>query len=142
MLGFGQWAGLERLGVLLAAAPLAGSPLATPAPEFPFWQHLFKVMAVLSGMLGVLVLVLYLWKRVGASARVSTPFIKVLATHYLAPKKALIMVAVGKERFLLASTAEQLTLVTPLAPDNVGAPGEAAPMSSKEALGSGGEGNP
>ena len=107
-------------GWLAAAAQNAGGLAAAPAaaPEFPFWQHLFRVVAVLSGMMGLLVLGLYLWKRWGGlRPQGMSPLIQVLATHYLAPKKALILVAVGKERLLLASAGEQLQLVTSLAPE-------------------------
>jgi flagellar biogenesis protein FliO len=142
MLALGAWTDLLKVGNFLAETPVAAGQLMVSAPEFPFWQHFFKVMAVLSGMLGVLILGLYLWKRLGSAPRGTTPFIKVLATHYLAPKKALIMVAVGKERFLLASTAEQLSLVTSLAPDQVSDPGESAAASSPGSLRRDGEGNP
>jgi flagellar biogenesis protein FliO len=87
------------------------------AQEFPFWQHFIRVALVLSAMLGVLVLVLYLWKRSGVlRPQGVSPLIQVLATHYLAPKKALILVAVGRERLLLASAGDRLSLVAPLAP--------------------------
>ncbi len=120
MIDFGGWV-LWGWGWLGTAAQEAAGVVATTgggAPEFPFWQHLFRVVAVLSGMLGVLVLALYLWKRSGflRPQRVS-PLIQVLATHYLAPKKALILVAVGKERLLLASAGDQLHLVTALSPE-------------------------
>jgi flagellar biogenesis protein FliO len=99
-----------------AGAAAAGGPLG--APEFPFWQHFLRVAVVLGGMLGVLVLGLYLWKRSGFfKPQGASPLIQVLATHYLAPKKALILVSVGKERLLLASAGEHLSLVTSLAPE-------------------------
>jgi len=118
MMDFGGWL-LGGWGWLAATAQDAGGMAATAAaPEFPFWQHLFRVAAVLSGMLGVLVLGLYLWKRSGfLRPQGVSPLIQVLATHYLAPKKALILVAVGKERLLLASAGDQLQLVTSLSPE-------------------------
>jgi flagellar biogenesis protein FliO len=107
------------------------------APEFPFWQHLFRVTAVLSGMLGVLVLGLYLWKRSGfLRPQGVSPLIQVLATHYLAPKKALILVAVGQERLLLASAGDGLHLVTSLAPESLAeAPPLRLPLNEKEGRG-------
>lgn len=105
----------------------AGASSAVAAPEFPFWQHLFRVVAVLSGMLGLLLLGLYLWKRSGfLRPQGVSPLIQVLATHYLAPKKALILVAVGKERLLLASSGDQLQLVTSLSPEAATVPTEMA----------------
>lgn len=116
---FGGW--VQGWGWLVTAAQetaglAAGGSAA--APEFPFWQHLFRVVVVLGGMLAVLVLGLYLWKRSGLlKLQVGSPLIQVLATHYLAPKKALILVAVGKERLLLSSAGDQLHLVASLAPE-------------------------
>jgi flagellar biogenesis protein FliO len=112
-LGVWNWLGV-------AAQSAGGAPETTlaAAPEFPFWQHLFRVAAVLSGMLGVLVLGLYLWKRSGTlRPGGASPLIRVLATHHLSPKKALLLVAVGQERLLLASSGEQLQLLASLPPD-------------------------
>jgi flagellar protein FliO/FliZ len=102
---------------------------AVTAPEFPFWQQLIKVVAVLSGMLGLLILGLHFWKRSGfLRPQGVSPLIQVLATHYLAPKKALILVEVGKERLLLASAGDHLHLVTSLAPEAAPAPAEPPPL--------------
>ncbi|MBI4795654.1 MAG: flagellar biosynthetic protein FliO [Deltaproteobacteria bacterium] len=136
MMDFGGWVLGDWSWLVTAAQETAGVAAAggvAAAPEFPFWQHLFRVAAVLGGMLGVLVLGLYLWKRSGfLKPQGVSPLIQVLATHYLAPKKALILVAVGKERLLLASAGEQLHLVTSLAPEaaaaQTGAVQEPAPL--------------
>ncbi|MDD2902652.1 MAG: flagellar biosynthetic protein FliO [Syntrophales bacterium] len=125
MVDLGGWihGGWGWLGVAAQEAAGAAAGSAATAPDFPFWQHLIRVVAVLSGMLGVLILGLYLWKRSGAlRSKGVSPLIQVLATHYLAPKKALILVAVGKERLLLASAGEHLHLVTSLAPEAAAAP--------------------
>lgn len=125
VLGGWSWLGIAAQ----EAAGMAGGGGAM-AQEFPFWQHFFRVAVVLSGMLGVLVLGLYLWKRSGfLKPQGVSPLIQVLATHYLAPKKALILVEVGKERLLLASAGDQLHLVTSLAPEPAVAQAEAAPVS-------------
>lgn len=112
----GSWGWLATAAQGAAGAAAASAPAA--APEFPFWQHLFRVAAVLSGMLGLLLLGLYLWKRSGfLRPQGGSPLIQVLATHYLAPKKALILVAVGRERLLLASSGDRLQLVASLSPE-------------------------
>jgi flagellar biogenesis protein FliO len=108
----------------LAQAPRLAELALAPAPEVPFWQQFLKALAVLSALLGLFLLGLHLWKKTGVPAAKS-PLIQILATHYLNPKKALIMVAVDQERFLLASAADQLTLLTALAP--------AAPQPTPEA---------
>lgn len=124
ILGVWGWLGAAAQGAAGAAETTIG-----PAPDFPFWQHLLRVAAVLSGMLGVLVLGLYLWKRSGflRPQGASSPLIQVLATHHLAPKKALLLVAVGQERLLLASCGEQLQLVASLSPETSPVPAAAAP---------------
>jgi flagellar biogenesis protein FliO len=112
---------LGSWGWLVTAAQDAGGAAAAAtgaAPEFPFWSHFIRVAVVLGGMLGVLVLALHFWKKSSfLRPRGMSPLIRVLATHYLAPKKALILVAVGQERLLLASAGDHLQLVTSLSPE-------------------------
>ena len=135
MMDFGGWV-LGVWGWLAATAQGLGEVAATSAaaPEFPFWQHLLRVAAVLSGLLGVLVLGLYLWKRSGfLRPQGVSPLIQVLATHYLAPKKALILVAVGQERLLLASAGDQLQLVISLSPETLAeAPALGLPIKNEK----------
>lgn len=119
MTAFGGWVpeGWSRLNLFAQSAAEGMAGGGAMAQEFPFWQHFIRVALVLSAMLGVLVLVLYLWKRSGVlRPQGVSPLIQVLATHYLAPKKALILVAVGRERLLLASAGDRLSLVASLAP--------------------------
>jgi len=89
------------------------------APDFPFWHYLVKILAILSAMVGVLLLALFLWKRVVHRYQRHPALIQVLATHYLAPKQALILVAIGEETFLLASSAGSLSVI-PLAAGKTG----------------------
>lgn len=126
--GWVLW-GWGWLGIAAQEAAGAAAGGAATAPEFPFWQHLIRVVAVLSGMLGVLVLGLYLWKRSGfLRPQGASPLIQVLATHYLAPKKALILVEVGQQRLLLASAGDHLDLVTSLTPEAAAAPAATPPL--------------
>lgn len=120
MTAFGGWVleGWSRINLFAQGAAegmaAGGWPM---AQEFPFWQHFIRVALVLGAMLGVLVLVLYLWKRSGVlRPQGVSPLIQVLSTHYLAPKKALILVEVGRERLLLASAGDRLSLVASLEP--------------------------
>lgn len=85
--------------------------------EVSFWQHGVKVLAVLSGLVGILILGVHLLKkfrlaRLGARSR-----LRILETHYLSPKTTLHLVAVGPARFLLGNAGERLTLLTALPPD-------------------------
>ncbi len=107
------------VGTFLANASLTAGPETIPNPVLGWWPHLLKVMATLAALLGVLILALYLWKRYGPAGAGDDSMIKVLATHYLSPKKALILIRVGEEKFLLASVADQLTMLTPVSASEV-----------------------
>ena len=108
MLWLGNW--LTDISLAVATkGPESLQPLT--APDFPFWQYLLKILIILSAMVGALLLVLALWKRLAPKYRRHPALIQVLATHYLAPKQALILVAVGRETFLLASSASNLSVI-------------------------------
>lgn len=107
----GNWLTCISLKVA-TAGPVNLGPVA--APDFPFWHSMGKILVILSGMVGVLLLALYLWKRVAPRYQRHPAPIQVLATHYLAPKQALILVAIGQEKFLLASSTSNLNII-PLA---------------------------
>jgi flagellar biogenesis protein FliO len=107
MFWFGNWLTDISLGV----ATEGTESLHPLAPDFPFWQHLLKILIILSAMVGVLLLVLALWKRWAPKYQRHPALIRVLATHHLAPKQALILVAVGQETFLLASSASNLNVI-------------------------------
>lgn len=108
MFWFGNW-----LADICLTVATEGTESLKPltAPDFPFWQHLLKILVILSAMVGVLLLVLALWKRLAPKYQRHPTLIRVLATHYLAPKQALILVAVGQETFLLASSASNLSVI-------------------------------
>ena len=95
------------------AAAIEGPPPLNPlsAPDFPFWHYLVKIIIILSAMVGVLLLALSLWKRLAPKYQRHPALIQVLATRYLAPKQALILVSVGEETFLLASSAGNLNVI-------------------------------
>ena len=116
----GGWPAWANLAAELANA-MSGGGLSAPAPDVLFWPHLLKVGAVLTGMVGVLLLGLQLLKRFKLAPGGSPPLIRVLATHHVAPKKALLLVAVGREKFLLANAQDRLTLLAVL-PLQEGAP--------------------
>ena len=108
MFGFGNW----LVDISLSVATEGNESLQSlTAPDFPFGQHLIKILVILSAMVGVLLLVLALWKRWAPKYQRHPALIRVLATHHLAPKQALILVAVGQETFLLASSASNLSVI-------------------------------
>jgi hypothetical protein len=123
MLWFGNW----LTNISLAVSSEGPAPLKTlTAPEFPFWHYSIKILTVLSAMVGLLLLALAIWKRWAPKYQRHPALIRVLATHYLAPKQALILVAVGQETFLLASSASNLNVI-PLARDESAVMSESLP---------------
>lgn len=123
------WFGNRLADFSLAVAAEASPSLQLlTAPDFPFWQYLLKILIILSAMVGVLLLVLALWKRLAPKYQRHPALIRVLATHYLAPKQALILVAVGQETFLLASSAGNLSVI-PLEEGKTWAQPESPPPS-------------
>ena len=123
MLWFGNW----LTNFSLAVSSEGPAPLKTlTAPEFPFWHYSIKILTVLSAMVGFLLLALAIWKRLTPKYQRHPALIRVLATHYLAPKQALILVAVGQETFLLASSASNLNVI-PLARDESAVMSESLP---------------
>jgi flagellar biogenesis protein FliO len=123
MLWFGNW----LTNISLAVSAEGPAPLKSlTAPDFPFWHYSVKILTVLSAMVGVLLLALALWKRWAPKYQRHPALIRVLATHYLAPKQVLILVAVGQETFLLASSASNLNVI-PLAREQTGVIPESLP---------------
>jgi len=108
MLWFGNW----LTNFSLAVSSEGPAPLKTlTAPEFPFWQYSIKILTVLSAMVGFMLLALAVWRRLAPKHQRHPALIRVLATHYLSPKQALILVAVGQDTFLLASSASNLNVI-------------------------------
>ena len=129
MLWFGNW----LTNFSLALSNEGSAPLKSlTAPEFPFWQYSIKILTVLSAMVGVLLLVLAIWKRLAPKYQRHPALIRVLATHYLAPKQALILVAVGQETFLLASSASNLNVIPLAREESGGVPDSLPPPQHKE----------
>ncbi|MDI6852518.1 MAG: flagellar biosynthetic protein FliO [Deltaproteobacteria bacterium] len=87
---------------------------AFPAIEVPFWQQCLKMLAALTGLVGILLLGVHLLKRCRVGRLRSQPMIRILETHYLTPKASLHLVAVGSTRFLVGNAGERLTLLTAL----------------------------
>lgn len=102
--------------------------------EIPFWQQAVKVLAVLSGLVGALLLGALLLKKC-RSARLGAPsLIRILETRYLTPKTTLHLVAVGPARYLVGNTGERLTLLTALPQDQDAAPQDFTTGASSDSL--------
>jgi flagellar biogenesis protein FliO len=128
------WLGNWLTNFSLALSGEGPAPLKSlTAPEFPFWHYSIKILTVLSDMVGVLLLALAIWKRLAPKYQRHPALIRVLATHYLAPKQALILVAVGQETFLLASSASNLNVIPLAKEESGGVPDSLPPPHHKEA---------
>ncbi len=93
-----------------------GLPAAlTAASASPSWPEVLRVFGVLLGLLGLLLVALHLARRFWVRPSPTSPLIQILATRYLAARQALLVVAVGQERFLLASSQDRVDFLTPLA---------------------------
>jgi flagellar biogenesis protein FliO len=108
MLWLGNWLTFMSLAMTHEGS---AAPQPLGVPDFPFWHYLVKILIILSAMVALLLLGLALWKRLAVKYQRHPALIQILATHYLAPKQALILVAVGQETFLLASSANNLSVI-------------------------------
>jgi flagellar biogenesis protein FliO len=109
------WRGLRnQAGLAVSEATGELAPPLTPMPSL--WSEFFKILVILGCLLGGLLLIRYFLRNPFWLKKNSPPaqMIQVLATHYLEPKKSLLLVEVGTQQFLLANTAENLTLLTAL----------------------------
>lgn len=105
------------------------------AVAIPFWHHAVKVLAVLTGLVGILVLGAYFLKKYRGFTLGAPSLIRVLETRYLTPKSSLHLVAVGSARYLISSTGERLTLLTALPPEQDSNWTEARNESSSDSFG-------
>lgn len=104
-------------GLLTLAAAVAKETAGLAAlPDAPgsLAGELLQVLGVFLGLLGLLVASLHLLRRFRLAPASRPPYIQVLSTHYLAARQALWVVAVGRQRFLLASSPERVELLTAL----------------------------
>ena len=80
-------------------------------------ELILKTILSLVAVLGLGVGAAYLLRRVGPRlCRLPGKHIRIIETTALGPKKALHIVEVGQQRFLIGSTAEQVTLLSPIPP--------------------------
>ncbi len=108
----------------LLPLPLLTGPLSSPGMETivsamaapSFWPEILRLLGGLLGLAGLLFLAVQLARRFWPQPPV-TPFIQVVATHYLTSSQALLVVAVGGQRFLLARSADQVAFLTSLPAD-------------------------
>lgn len=81
----------------------------TPGSDMGF--ALMKILAMLAVVLGVLVLVFYLIRRLSnpGGSRGRQGLISVLTTHYLSPKEKLVLVNLAGKTLLLGVTPQSIS---------------------------------
>jgi len=89
------------------------SPSALPDPLA--WTELLRVFGGLVAVIAVFVAALWLLKRMQPALRAASGPMRVLATLHLAPREKLLLVQVGGQQLLLASSAQGLTCLHVLA---------------------------
>lgn len=76
---------------------------------------LFKVIASLSAVLGIILLTLFSWKRLlFFRYKGKQDIIKVIGAHHFSSRQSIVIVQIYKEKFLLGVTPENITLLTKL----------------------------
>jgi len=84
------------------------------AASFSLLGSLLQMFAALAVVIGLILLSYYAanrWLR-GAGSSLGPPkYIRILETRYITPKKSLMLVEVGGEYLLLASSGDQLNLI-------------------------------
>ncbi len=102
------------LAALLLILPSLACAEETPNQEFSFLSSFLQMIAALSIVVGLILLARHFTGRfMGASvpSRPGSRHIRLVETRYIAPKKAIILIEVGGEFLLLASSESQLTLL-------------------------------
>lgn len=85
----------------------------TPATqEFSFFSSFIQMIAALSVVVGLILITRHFTaKLAGGGATRPGRHIRLVETRYLGPKKSLLLVEVGGEYFLLASTDQGINLI-------------------------------
>ena len=97
--------------------PTTGDPTAMAAPEL--WITLLKSVAVLSLVLGAVIGILYLMRRLfyGHSGASHRGIIRMLASCYVAPKERIILIEVLGEKLLVGVTPHSINCLAKISND-------------------------
>ncbi|OGR30931.1 MAG: hypothetical protein A2X83_00280 [Desulfuromonadales bacterium GWD2_54_10] len=99
---------------LLICLPTLARAEETIRQDYSFFSSFLQMIAALIIVVGLILLTRHFsGKLLGATAatRFAAKHIRLVETRYIAPKKTLILVEVGGEYLLLASTEDSLTLI-------------------------------
>ena len=102
------------VSALLLILPTLACAESTPSREFSFLSSFLQMIAALTIVVGLILVTRHfsgkLMGGVGAP-RFASKHIRLVETRPIAPRKSLILIEVGGEYLLLASTEERLTLL-------------------------------
>ncbi len=99
---------------LILCLPTIARAESTTSQDFSFFSSFLQMIAALAVVIGLILLTRHFsGKLMGTSpaAGFAAKHIRVVETRYLAPKKALVLVEVGGEYLLLASTEEGIRFI-------------------------------
>ncbi len=99
----------------MAAGSDATATEVTKASQFSFFHSFIQMLAALMLVIGLILLVYYLSSRLMRKIPALTPsnqYIRVLEVRTIGPRKALLLVEVAGEYLLLASSGDNLNLVS------------------------------
>ena len=85
-----------------------------PLADLWGWETAIKTLAMLSIVLGAVVLFLFLIKRLTLRSGYGQSGIKILSSCYIAPRKQILLIDVMGERLVLGVTAERITCLAKL----------------------------
>jgi flagellar protein FliO/FliZ len=99
--------------LLLLLLPSLVSAEGTSSPDFSFLSSFIQMIAALSIVVGLILLTKHFSARLmsGNAGRPASKHIRVIETRYLNPKKSLILVEVGGQYLLLASSDEGISFL-------------------------------
>lgn len=103
------------VSALIIFIPSIASAADSSRQEFSFLASFLQMIAALALVVGLILVVWHfsskLMKGLPAGRQLLSKHIRIVETRYLGPKKALLLVEVGGEYLLLASSDSGLTLV-------------------------------
>lgn len=114
----------SAIRVAAAAAETAGNPDLQPSPQIiasgqetiSLLSALFKAAGALALVVGIMLLLLFLIKKIGLSRNRLRPnsLIRILDIHSLAPKKHVAVIEVAGEFVVVGITDQQISMLTKL----------------------------
>lgn len=99
--------------LLLLILPSLAIAEGSSNPDFSFFSSFLQMIAALSIVVGLILLAKHFSTKLlsASSNRLTAKHIRIIETRFIGPKKSLILVEVGGEYLLLASSESNLTLI-------------------------------